>query len=555
MRAPHADESGATPWWSGAVVYQVYLRSFADANGDGIGDLRGLTSRVDYLAELGVDAIWLNPCYESPQRDHGYDIADYFAIDRDYGTLADFDALVAAAGARGIRILMDMVANHCSSDHEWFRAALAADPGSPERGRFHFADGRGDGGERPPTNYQSVFGGSAWSRVTAPDGTPGQWYLHLFDSAQPDLNWSHPEVVDYFDAVVKFWFDRGVAGFRVDVAHGMAKSRTLIDVENGATEHPAWDQPQVHEIIRRWRAIGDEAGGAERYWVGEVWVTAEALARYLRPDEFHQAFSFDLLIQPWHAQSMHGAIERSIALAGANSSPAWALSNHDVHRLATRLGQEVDLAPADPADMIGAARRRGRVDIELGIRRSRAAALLQFALPGTVYVYQGEELALPEVLDLPPDSRQDPIWARSKGAEFGRDGCRVPLPWRSRAPNFGFSDGPLPAAPWLPQPTDFSRYCAEELRREPGSVYATYASAIAVRRTLFDDREPLVWLDASEDVIAFRRGATACLVNTSDHDVLLTLDGTVLLTSVPMPAGILAANSALYLTLESGANA
>ena len=555
MVTSESSSAGAEGWWDGAVVYQVYLRSFADGDGDGIGDLKGLTSRMDYLADLGVDAIWLNPCYTSPQRDHGYDIADYFAIDPDYGTLADFDALVAAANARGVRVLMDMVANHCSSDHEWFRAALAAAPGSEERGRFHFADGRGAAGELPPTNYESIFGGPAWSRVTERDGTPGQWYLHLFDSTQPDLNWASLDVAGHFDDVVRFWFDRGVAGFRVDVAHGMAKSPQLVDVEPGADSHPAWDQPEVHDIIRRWRSLGDESTAEPCYWVGEVWVTEEALARYLRPDEFHQAFSFDLLVQPWHAPSLRNAIERSLALAGDHSSPAWTLSNHDVHRVATRYGQDVTLEPADPSDMIGAARRRGAVDTDLGIRRARAAALLQFALPGTVFVYQGEELGLPEVLDLPPEVRQDPIWTRSSGTEFGRDGCRVPIPWRRDAPNFGFSDGASPAPPWLPQPAEFSRYCAEELRREPTSVYATYASAVDARRRFFVDDSPLTWLDSPSGTLAFRRGGTACVLNTSDEDVDMPFDGTLLLTSVPMSVGVLAANSAAYVALEDGATA
>jgi len=549
---PDETPAAGDRWWNGAVVYQVYLRSFADADGDGIGDLRGLTSRLDYLAHLGVDAIWLNPCYASPQRDHGYDISDYFAIDPDYGTLEDFDAMVVAATARGIKVVMDMVANHCSSEHEWFRSALAAAPGSPQRARFHFADGRGHAGELPPTNYQSVFGGDAWSRIADVDGAPGQWYLHFFDSAQPDFNWSNPDVVAYFDEVVRFWFNRGVAGFRVDVAHGMAKSAELFDVADGAPDHPAWDQPEVHDIIRRWRAIGDANPTGAGYWVGEIWVSEDALARYLRPDEFHQAFSFDLLVQPWHAPALRAAIERSIALAGARSWPAWALSNHDVHRLATRYGQDVSLEPADPADLIGSARRRGAVNVELGIRRARAAALLQFALPGTVFVYQGEELGLPEVLDLPPEVRQDPIFTRSSGTEYGRDGCRVPIPWRNDSPSFGFSEGASPAPPWLPQPAEFSRYCAEVLRREETSVFATYADAVRARRRYFADDAALDWLDSPEGTLAFRRGSTACVVNTSDRDVAMPVSGSLLLASVPMLAGVLAANSAAYLALEDG---
>jgi alpha-glucosidase len=538
------------PWWHGAVVYQVYLRSFADADGDGIGDLRGLVSRLDYLASLGVDAIWLNPCYASPQRDHGYDIADYFAIAADYGDLNDFDTLVEQARERGIRILMDMVANHCSSDHEWFRAALAAEPGSPERARFHFADGRGAGGALPPTNYQSVFGGGAWSRVTEPDGSLGQWYLHLFDPTQPDLNWANREVVAHFDEMLRFWFDRGVAGFRVDVAHGMAKAPELSDVVDGADTHPAWDQPGVHDIIRRWRSLGDGVPDGPRYWVGEVWVTDAALARYLEPDEFHQAFSFDLLLQPWHAPSLRAAIDRSLALAGDGAGPAWALSNHDVHRVATRYGQAIELGEPDPSDLIAAARRRGPVDLELGLRRSRAAALLQLALPGTVYLFQGEELGLPEVLDMDPSTRQDPIWFRSGGTEFGRDGCRVPLPWSRDRPNLGFSATATAASAWLPQPASFARYCAFDEQEDPGSVFATYAAAVEARKRYFASDEPLRWIEAPPGVLAFRRGGAACVVNVSDEEVESPVRGTVVLSSIPTPAGRIVPDAAVYVELQ-----
>jgi len=550
MAASETSSARAGEWWRGAVVYQVYLRSFADANGDGIGDLQGLESRLDYLAGLGVDAIWLNPCYASPQRDHGYDIADYFAIDPVYGTMADFERMVASAGARGIRIVMDLVANHCSADHAWFRDALGAPRGSVERARFHFADGRGVGGVEPPTNYDSVFGGPAWTRVVEPDGADGQWYLHFFDPSQPDLNWAHADVVEHFDDVLRFWFDKGIAGFRVDVAHGMAKAAELVDVQAGSDFHPAWDQPGVHDIVRRWRALGDAWPVGPRYWVGEVWVTDSALARYLAPDEFHQAFSFDLMLQPWHAESLRRAVERSLALAGPYQAPAWALSSHDVHRVATRYGQEVDLGDPDPSDMISAARRRGPVDAELGIRRSRAAALLQFALPGTIYLYQGEELGLPEVLDLDPEVRQDPMWFRSDGEQFGRDGCRVPLPWSREGANLGFSTRANAAPAWLPQPADFARYCAEDQFEDAESVLATYAAAIEARKQHFAGSDSLCWIETVPGVLAFRRGRVACVVNTTNEDVELPVTGTVVLSSVPAPSGQLPANSAMYVELE-----
>jgi alpha-glucosidase len=513
--ASDAGRRAATPWWAGAVVYQVYLRSFRDADGDGIGDLAGLRQGLADIADLGCDAIWLNPCYPSPQRDHGYDIADYLSVDAAYGTLEDFDAVVAEAHRLGIRVLMDMVANHCSVDHAWFRAALRATPGSPERARFHFRDGRGDG-SLPPGNWQSVFGGSAWTRVVEPDGRLGQWYLHSFDAGQPDLNWENPEVAAAFEDVLRFWFDRGVDGFRIDVAHGHAKAAGLPDwpgADDGTGGHNAamWDQPEVHDVFRAWRALGD--GYPEpKYLVGEIWVpTAERLAAYLRPDELHQAFRFDLLVQPWHAPHLRAAIDTG--LGAVPGVPAWTLANHDVHRAATRYGQEQSLDAPDPSDMIAAARRSGTADLALGGRRARAAIALLLALPGTAYLYQGEELGLPEVLDLPDAARQDPIWLRSGGAELGRDGCRVPLPWIADAPGFGFSP-PGAAAPWLPQPDAFRAHARDAQRADPDSMLALQRALVRARREVFGEATGLAWLDGAPDhVLAFRRGDGVCVVN------------------------------------------
>ncbi len=438
------DSRDGQDWWTDAVVYQVYLRSFVDSNGDGIGDLAGLTARLDHLSMLDVDALWLNPCYRSPQHDHGYDIADYLAIDPAYGDLDDFRALVEEAHSRGIRVLMDMVANHCSVEHEWFQSALGAPVGSPERSRFLFRDGRGVDGELPPNNWQSVFGGPAWTRVTEPDGQAGQWYFHAFDSSQPDFDWRSADVADHFDAVLRHWFDLGVDGFRIDVAHGLVKSESMADwiTDDAAAGHnyDMWDQPEVHDVYRRWRAIGDSYR-PPKYFVGEIWVPeSERLSAYLSPDELHQAFDFDLLVQPWNAERMRAAVDRGLDQAArTGGTPAWTLSNHDVHRTATRYGQRQDLTAPLPTDMIAAARREGDVDVPLGVARARAAIMLQLALPGSVYLYQGEELGLPEVFDLPAEARQDPIWRRSEGAVRGRDGCRVPLPWIGSAPAFGFS--------------------------------------------------------------------------------------------------------------------
>lgn len=500
-------------WWDDAVVYQIYLRSFVDANGDGIGDLAGLISKLDYLQKLGVDGLWLNPCYRSPQRDHGYDIADYLAIDPAYGSVPELEALVQAAHSRGMRVLMDMVANHCSEEHEWFQAALASSAGSAERARFLFRDGQGVSGELPPNNWLSVFGGSAWTRVA-----DGQWYFHAFDSSQPDFNWRNSDVVGYFDAVIRFWFELGIDGFRIDVAHGLFKDENMSDVTDDGHNYAMWDQPEVHDIYRRWRAIGNEST-PEKYFVGEIWVpSVESLRSYLAPDELHQAFTFDLLVQPWDAGRMRSAItlalEESVIVG---SPPAWTLSNHDVHRTATRYGQAQRLDSPLPTDMIAAARLRGDVDVALGIKRAKAATMLQLALPGATYLYQGEELGLPEVFDLPDEARQDPIWIRSGGEELGRDGCRVPLPWVADRPSFAFSPAGATASPWLPQPAWFGAYAAAAQEDSHASALTLHRNAIAMRREQFAGEEPLEWLDLGRsDVLAFRRGSGVCVVNFGD---------------------------------------
>jgi len=512
---------------SSAVVYQVYLRSFRDGNGDGIGDLAGLTQSLAEIAAMGCEAIWLNPCYASPQRDHGYDISDYRSIEPAYGTLEDFDAMVAEAHRLGLRVLMDMVANHCSSQHVWFQEALAAGAGSAARERFLFRDGRGENGELAPGNWQSVFSGPAWTRITEADGSPGQWYLHSFDSDQPDLNWRNAEVRLDFEDILRFWFDRGVDGFRIDVAHGHIKAIDLPDhpgAEDGTGGHnyAMWDQPEVHEIYRAWRAVADSYE-EPKYFVGEIWVpTAESLANYLRPDELHQAFSFDLLVQPWHAERLRAAIDSGMRIA--KGSPAWTLANHDVHRTVTRYGQDQGLDASLPTDMIAAARRTGDVDVELGTRRARAASALLLALPGSVYLYQGEELGLLEALDLPDDARQDPIWLRSGGAELGRDGCRVPLPWSTEGANFGFSATEAAPAPWLPQPEWFASYVRDRQVDDVDSMLNLHRRLLQHRRELFATDAPLEWIDAGSEVVAFRRGDAACIVNVSERTFAVPAD-------------------------------
>jgi alpha-glucosidase len=470
-------------WWRHAVIYQVYVWSFADSDGDGIGDLQGVRSRLPYLRDLGVDAVWLNPFYPSPQADNGYDVADYRDVDPRFGTLADADALLRDAHALGLRVIIDLVPNHTSSEHPWFRSALAAAPGSPERGRYLFRDGRGDD---PPNNWMSNFGGRAWTRV--PDG---QWYLHLFAPEQPDLDWTTTDVREEFHSILRFWLDRGVDGFRIDVAHGLAKDPQMRDVDAGQASHPHWDVDEVHDVYRGWRRVLDDYPG-DRVFVGEIWVqTVDRLALYLRPDELHTAFNFAFLTADFSAPALRQAVDDSMrALERVGAPPTWVLSNHDVVRHVTRYGGG-----------------------ELGLRRARAAALLTLALPGSAYLYQGEELGLPEVEDLPDAVRRDPVFHRSGGAELGRDGCRVPLPWSDASPSLGFGPG---EATWLPQPAAWKSLTVERQTTDPASILNLYRAALARRRHLPD--AGLTWIPTTGDMLAFRRGpGFLCIVNVGDE--------------------------------------
>jgi alpha-glucosidase len=490
----------AGQWWRDAVVYQVYLRSFADSDGDGIGDLDGLRTRLDHLTRLGVDGLWLNPCYPSPGADHGYDVADYLDVDPLFGGLSAFDQLLTAAHERGLRVLMDLVPNHCSARHPWFQAALAGDPEAVER--FIIRTGK----DAPPNNWRSVFGGPAWTRL---DGTD-QWYLHSFDASQPDLNWRNPEVSAYFEQVLRFWFDRGVDGFRIDVAHMLFKHPDLPDWSFASSYNPyAQNQPEVHEVFRRWRSLADSYG-RELTLVGEVWVpTVADLARYLRPDELPQAFYFDLMMCRWDVTAFRASVARGLdEIAATGATVTWTLANHDVHRAVSRFGlvRAEPLASADP--FAQQARARGDVDVALGTRRARAALLLVLGLPGSVYLYQGEELGLPEVLDLPDAARQDPMWFRSGGQEYGRDGCRVPLPWRSSGPSCGFSAG---RSTWLPQPDWFAGYAVADQWVDAGSMLRLYADALRVRRELSLTAQ-LSFVDTDRsDVLVYQRGDVTCV--------------------------------------------
>ncbi len=563
LRTPSRDQSGTTrddqAWWRDAVIYQVYPRSWADADGDGIGDLPGITSRLGHLAALGVDAVWLSPFYTSPQHDAGYDVADFRDVDPIFGTLADADALVARAHELGLRVVVDIVPNHTSDEHAWFREALLTPPGSAARARYLFRDGRGEDGELPPNNWQSMFGGPAWSRVTEPDGTPGQWYLHLFDSTQPDLDWTNPEVRDELESVLRFWLDRDVDGFRIDVAHGLVKADGLpdgpedFDSANQATAlQPMFDQPGVHEIYRSWRRLVDEYAHADgerrdRLLCAEAWVLPlESLAEYVRPDELHQSFNFSFLMTPWIAGELRTAIDEGLSSVAAVGAPqTWVLSNHDVVRHASRLGypprpgrnRTQGIGPGDP-----------QPDAALGLHRARAATALMLALPGSAYLYQGEELGLPEATLLPDDARQDPTWERSGRTSPGRDGCRVPVPWEADRPSFGF--GPTDAT-WLPQPEVYGLLAADRQDGVEGSTLELYRTLLRVRRERGLGHGELTWADvAPADVLAFEvsseAGATAVLTNLGADPVPIPPGSRVLAASGPLPGSTLPTDTTIW---------
>jgi alpha-glucosidase len=538
----------AQTWWRSAAIYQLYVRSFADGNGDGVGDLAGVRAHLGYLADLGVDAIWFNPWYPSPMSDAGYDIADYRDIEPAFGTLADADALIAEAHALGIRIIIDVVPNHGSDQHPWFRAALVAPPGSAERDRFWFRPGRGPDGALPPNGWQSIFGGPAWTRITEPDGSWGEWYLHLFAPEQPDYNWANTEVRAEFEDVLRFWFDRGADGIRIDSAALLAKDAALPEVSPDAPpgpQHPYSDRDDVHEIYRRWRAVADEYTG--RVLIGEIWIPdAVRLARYVGPGELHTVFNFPYLSCPWDAAQLRSVIDNTLALNAPVGAPAtWVLSNHDVDRIVTRLGRP---------DTAFSLQQRGYyhslpVDLALGTRRARAAALLTMALPGSVYVYQGEELGLWEVQDIPADMRQDPIWRRSSGADPGRDGSRVPLPWEGTRPPFGFSPPGNSVQSWLPQPGQWRELTVAAQAGQAGSMLELYQTALRIRRSepgLGDG--PMTWLAAADGVLAFDRGTLVrCVVNLSPRAAPLPEHAGLLLASGPLDGGLLPPDCAVWL--------
>ena len=479
-------------WWRDAVIYQIYPRSFRDSNGDGEGDLPGIINGLPYLASLGIDAVWLSPIYRSPNNDGFYDVADPRDIDPLFGALADAERLITAAHDVGLKVIFDIIPNHFSSEHSWFQEALKTGRGSPERARFHFYDGRGERCELPPNNWNSLFTGPAWTQVS-----DGQWYLHLFDSSQPDLNWENPEVHADFEKTIRFWLDRGVDGFRIDVSHGLVKENILQDHRDPdlltkalridttditaaqradlLSDMPFFDRDGVHEIYRAWRRIFNEY--ADRMTVGEAFVyPTSRLANYVRPDELHQIFNFDFLLIDWDAAKIEEAAKRVISeLATVGAAPTWALNNHDSPRLVSRLGS---------------------------IEKARALALLTAALPGSLYIYQGEELGLPDG-EMPQTARRDPITIRSKGADLGRDGCRVPLPWSANDSHFGFSTG----TPWLPQMASYADYAIDSQIHNPESSLAFYKKTLQIRRNhpALGGEGSITFLRKGDGVLAFSR--------------------------------------------------
>ena len=535
-------------WWRDAVIYQIYPRSFADSDGDGIGDLRGVAEHLGYLDALGVDAIWFSPFYVSPQADAGYDVADYRDIDPLFGTLADFDTLLAAAHGRGMRVIVDLVPNHTSSEHAWFLEAVAAAPGSRARDRYLFRDGLGKRGELAPNNWTSVFGGPAWTQVDDGREAP-QWYLHLFDPGQPDLNWRNPEVVSEFEDILRFWLDRGVDGFRIDVAHGLIKHADLPDwhvksaeLEGGGNRGPMWDQDDVHDIYRGWNAVLAEYGG-DRILVAEAWVApAERLSRYVRSDEMQQAFNFDFMTVGWDPVGMKDSIDRALETNSAvGATTTWVLSNHDVVRHASRFGLKD--ATSWPKG-IGA--HEEQPDAVLGLSRARAATLLVLALPGSAYLYEGEELGLPEHTTLPDEVRQDPGFARSGGRETGRDGCRVPIPWVSDAPAYGFSPT---GATWLPQPPAFRELAADRQEGVPGATLELYREALRLRRQHGLGRGSVEWATADATQLGFANRGVRVLANFGSRPLPLPADSRILVASEPdaVSGGALAANRTVWL--------
>jgi alpha-glucosidase len=543
---PLHEAKPGSQWWRSGVIYQIYPRSFADGNGDGMGDLLGITQRLSSLASLGIDAVWLSPFYNSPQKDAGYDVSNYVDVDPLFGTLDDFDKLVAEAHRLGIRVMIDLVPNHSSSEHEWFQKALKAAPGSIERSYYHFKDGRGENGELPPNNWQSMFGGPAWTRAE-----DGQWYVHLFDSSQPDLNWENPAVREEFENILRFWLDRGVDGFRVDQPHAMAKAEGLPDhpyVEEagagfieGRENPPMWFQDSVHEIFRDWRKILESYPG-DRAMCGEAYVLPlNFMALWVRPDEFHQTFNFRFLDAGWERQALISAINESFEAFDEVGAPStWVLNNHDVLRHVSRFGGDYGRTTA--SDGVGP--NNPQPDNVLGHRKARAATLFMLGLPGASYLYQGEELGLPDHTTIADEHRQDPTFARTQGQRVGRDGCRVPLPWEKGNASNGFNETGLA---WLPQPPSYAALSRDQQVGNPESTLELYRSALKLRSELKLGEGSFDWIK-TEPELSYQNGNVKVIHNFSQ--IPIELDGKVLLSSMPLDeSGKLSPNDTAWILI------
>lgn len=568
----HADQQ-PSDWWRHAAVYEVYPRSFADGNGDGEGDVAGVRARLQYIADLGCEAIWFNPFYKSPLKDGGYDVSDYRDIDPVFGSVAEVEAMIKEAHELGIKIILDIVPNHCSTEHRWFQEAWNTEPGSDAWKRFHLLKGKGENGELPPNNWRSVFGGAAWTQHELNGKPTGYWYLHIFDSSQPDFNWEHPDVHEEFKDTLRFWFDRGVDGFRIDVTHGLIKAKGYPDYPEVALQKaegtlldpeplPHWDQPEVHAIYREWRKVCDEYDN--RMFVGEVWVsTNERLARYLRQDELHSAFNFSHLDAPWDAQKQRSIIDESLEQNAAVGSPTtWVLENHDVTRAVTRYSGVETTRDEDSGVPTRLPKRNLTADeIALGTKRARAAMLEIFALPGTCYLYNGEELGLFEVVDLPDAVRQDPTFFRTNGKVKGRDGCRVPMSWSGDKASYGFNDGDKS---WLPQPKEWAELSVAAQTGKPDSTLELTRKALHIRKAYdaFGDGT-MLWRDDlaqqmtenPADLLVWERPGKAgpsvfVAMNFGSTSITLPANATVLVASSEIQNGnVLADNSTAYFTL------
>jgi alpha-glucosidase len=539
-------------WWRSGVIYQIYPRSFADSNGDGLGDLKGITARLDSLSALGIDAIWLSPFYSSPQKDGGYDVSNYVDVDPIFGKLSDFDDLLAKAHGLGIRVMIDLVPNHSSDQHQWFQKALAAEPGSPERNFYHFKDGRGDSGELPPNNWVSMFGGPAWTRVIEKDGKPGQWFVHLFDSSQPDLNWANPQVQLEFENILKFWLDRGVDGFRVDQPHAMAKAKGLPDHPyvkeagagfiEGRENPPMWFQDEVHEVFRKWRKILESYPG-DRAMCGEAYVYPLSLmAKWVRSDEFHQTFNFRFLDAGWDPKKLFDAINESFeAFDGVGAPSTWVLNNHDVIRHASRFGGDYGRATA--SDGVGS--DQPQPDSELGLKIAKGATLFMLGLPGASYLYQGEELGLPEHTTLENKYRQDPTFARTNGQRVGRDGCRIPLPWEPEGDSSGFSES---GKSWLPQPASYKKLARSIQEQDSESTLSFYKTALGLRKQFGLGEGSFSWLAGhlGPDTLGYENSGVQVIYNFGVQPVDLTASE-ILLSNEPLNGKQLATNQCAWI--------